>query len=136
MDLLLIAEQAAQTYLQASASVSGVQYDTGTDNESMTAPMVICNAYDAYEEHPGTTIGLWHVSLNITVKERASQTATNTSLASTIYSAFLTGSIEQSLMAASGNNFTVFNVWTKPLQRTVENKMWTSTLQTEIACCL
>src|SRR6185369_1355767 len=137
--LLLTTEQALKAIAEIpdvsayEGLFSSVQYYTGINNESKKAPCVICSATEATEEV--VNLGVYNVRAQITVKERASATATTTTLADTIFRGFLTGSIEQDLKNQV-SNYHVHNVYVENKTASEEGKMWVQQLNLMIMCCM
>jgi hypothetical protein len=111
-----------------------VRFLTGIDNEEKQGPCVICSAQEASEIEPETAV--YTVRVDVIVKECASKVnRETTTLADTIYRAFLTGSIETDL-SSNAANFHVYHVGVDSQRNSMDGKYWVDTLGLNVVCTI
>lgn len=127
----------ACAWLATTASLSAsfnVPVYTGINNLDKTAPCIICYAESATEDFPFS--GIYRVKTNIRIKEVASETDTSSSLATTLFEAFLNPLTKQAFNAYDSSSYFVYEYFVDTTNDSWDQDVWIQEYQLEIVSAL
>ena len=124
-------DRLADFMASSSLSASAVNIYRGQGNEDKEAPALIIVADNATEEFAGS--GIWHVKTEFRVKELASDTSVTSSLADTVFSAFLNDNTKNQL---SGSGYYCYDLFVEDTANSRDGDTWIQTVRMDIVCAL
>jgi hypothetical protein len=138
MQPILITTENACALLAGNTAIAAdltADVHTGFDDDTKTAPAIICNAESASEVEPFT--GVYRVKMQIIVKEIAADT-TNTDkgiLANTTFQAFLNSNTISDLINTV-SNLMIYDIIVEGVSNSEQGDAWVQTLSLDVIATL
>ena len=115
-------------------SLSGINVNTGVEDETLALPWIVCASDAGQEEIHGT--GIFRCTAKVTIASSADDDTlvTHRDRVATVFDAFLDGDISTTL-GATAADFYVYDVLYTGQPASMENRQMRNTLEMEIVCC-